>query len=62
MRAIAMASSMRVAAPARVGHALVAQPHGVEERPLTIDQRYASFHDYWESFLRGAGPACARAC
>jgi hypothetical protein len=31
----------------------------VEERPLTIDQRYASFHDYWESFLRGAGPGGA---
>ena len=31
----------------------------VEERPLSIDQRYASFHDYWESFLKGAGPGGA---
>jgi SAM-dependent methyltransferase len=31
----------------------------VEEQPLTIDQRYASFHDYWESFLKGAGPGGA---
>jgi ubiquinone/menaquinone biosynthesis C-methylase UbiE len=31
----------------------------VEERPLTIDQQHASFHDYWESFLRGAGPGGA---
>ena len=31
----------------------------VEERPLTIDQNYSSFHDYWESFLGGAGPGGA---
>lgn len=31
----------------------------VEERPLTIDQHYASFHDYWDSFLKGAGPGGA---
>jgi len=31
----------------------------VEEQALTIDQRYASFHDYWESFLKGAGPGGA---
>jgi SAM-dependent methyltransferase len=31
----------------------------VEEKPLTIDQRYSSFHDYWESFLKGAGPGGA---
>jgi SAM-dependent methyltransferase len=31
----------------------------VEEKALTIDQRYASFHDYWEPFLKGAGPGGA---
>ena len=31
----------------------------VEEAPLTIDQRYSNFQDYWESFLRGAGPGGA---
>jgi ubiquinone/menaquinone biosynthesis C-methylase UbiE len=31
----------------------------VEEQALTIDQQYSSFHDYWESFLRGAGPGGA---
>ena len=31
----------------------------VEERALTIDQRYSSFHDYWEPFLKGAGPGGA---
>jgi hypothetical protein len=32
---------------------------GVEESPLSIDQNYASFQDYWEPFLRGAGPGGA---
>ena len=31
----------------------------VQEKPLTIDQAYASFDDYWGSFLRGAGPGGA---
>jgi ubiquinone/menaquinone biosynthesis C-methylase UbiE len=31
----------------------------VEEKPLEIDQAYASFDDYWGSFLRGAGPGGA---
>jgi SAM-dependent methyltransferase len=31
----------------------------VEEQPLTIDQQYSSFNDYWESFLKGAGPGGA---
>ena len=31
----------------------------VEERPLVIEQQYSSFMDYWESFLRGAGPGGA---
>jgi len=31
----------------------------VQERALTIEQRYASFGDYWEPFLRGAGPGGA---
>ena len=31
----------------------------VEEKALTIDQRYSSFHDYWEPFLKGAGPGGA---
>ena len=31
----------------------------VQERALTIEQRYASFGDYWEPFLRGVGPGGA---
>jgi hypothetical protein len=31
----------------------------VQEKPLTIDQAYASFEDYWGSFLKGAGPGGA---
>lgn len=31
----------------------------VEEQPLEIVQNYASFHDYWEPFLKGAGPGGA---
>ena len=31
----------------------------VQEKPLVIDQAYASFDDYWGPFLRGAGPAGA---
>jgi hypothetical protein len=31
----------------------------VEEKPLVIEQAYTSFHDYWESFLKGAGPGGA---
>jgi SAM-dependent methyltransferase len=31
----------------------------VQERGLTIEQRYASFGDYWEPFLKGAGPGGA---
>jgi ubiquinone/menaquinone biosynthesis C-methylase UbiE len=31
----------------------------VEETPLSIDQAYSSFQDYWESFLKGAGPGGA---
>jgi SAM-dependent methyltransferase len=31
----------------------------VQERSLTIDQRYTSFDDYWAPFLRGAGPGGA---
>ncbi|HVL35323.1 MAG TPA: methyltransferase domain-containing protein [Burkholderiales bacterium] len=31
----------------------------VQERPLTIEQRYASFADYWTPFLKGAGPGGA---
>jgi SAM-dependent methyltransferase len=33
----------------------------VEEKPLEIGQTYASFDDYWEPFLKGAGPAGAYA-
>ena len=33
----------------------------VQERPLVIEQSYASFDDYWEPFLKGAGPAGAYA-
>src|SRR5688500_9591322 len=31
----------------------------VQERGLTIEQRYASFGDYWAPFLKGAGPGGA---
>lgn len=31
----------------------------VEEKPLSINQNYASFQDYWEPFLKGAGPGGA---
>lgn len=31
----------------------------VQERPLTIEQHYTSFDDYWGSFLKGAGPGGA---
>jgi len=31
----------------------------VQEKPLAIDQAYASFDDYWGSFLKGAGPGGA---
>jgi len=31
----------------------------VEERPLAIEQAYASFDEYWGPFLAGAGPAGA---
>jgi hypothetical protein len=31
----------------------------VEEKPLSIDQTYESFDDYWEPFLKGAGPGGA---
>jgi SAM-dependent methyltransferase len=31
----------------------------VREQSLTIEQAFASFHDYWEPFLKGAGPGGA---
>jgi SAM-dependent methyltransferase len=31
----------------------------VQEKPLSIDQAYQSFDDYWAPFLRGAGPGGA---
>jgi SAM-dependent methyltransferase len=31
----------------------------VQEQPLEIKQTYASFDDYWEPFLKGAGPGGA---
>lgn len=31
----------------------------IKEDSLVIDQAYASFNDYWESFTRGAGPGGA---
>lgn len=31
----------------------------VKEEPLVIDQAYSSFNDYWDSFMRGAGPGGA---
>jgi SAM-dependent methyltransferase len=32
---------------------------GVREAPLTIEQAYASFDDYWQPFTKGAGPGGA---
>lgn len=31
----------------------------VHEKPLVIEQAYTSFNDYWEPFLKGAGPGGA---
>jgi SAM-dependent methyltransferase len=31
----------------------------VQERPLTIDQAFSSFEDYWAPFLQGVGPGGA---
>ena len=31
----------------------------VEERPLAVEQRFASFEDYWAPFLEGTGPGGA---
>jgi SAM-dependent methyltransferase len=31
----------------------------IQEKPLSIEQAYQSFDDYWGSFLRGAGPGGA---
>ena len=31
----------------------------VQEKPLVIEQAFASFDDYWEPFLKGAGPGGA---
>jgi hypothetical protein len=31
----------------------------VREQPLTIEQPFASFDDYWQPFLKGVGPAGA---
>ncbi len=31
----------------------------VEEKPLEIEMRFASFEDYWKAFLLGEGPAGA---
>jgi ubiquinone/menaquinone biosynthesis C-methylase UbiE len=31
----------------------------VQEKPVTIDQAYASFDDYWSPFTKGAGPGGA---
>ena len=33
----------------------------VQEKPIAIEQSYTSFDDYWEPFLKGAGPAGAYA-
>jgi SAM-dependent methyltransferase len=33
----------------------------IREKPLVIEQSFASFDDYWEPFLKGAGPAGAYA-
>jgi SAM-dependent methyltransferase len=32
---------------------------GIKEVPLTIEQGYSSFDDYWEPFTKGAGPGGA---
>ena len=32
---------------------------GVEERPLVMEQAFASFRDYWDPFLTGVGPGGA---
>jgi len=29
----------------------------VDEQPLTIEMKFASFDDYWQPFLCGQGPA-----
>ena len=31
----------------------------ISEEPITIDQAYSSFNDYWEPFTKGAGPGGA---
>ena len=31
----------------------------IKEEPLTIDQAYSSFNNYWEPFTKGAGPGGA---
>lgn len=31
----------------------------VQEKPLVMEQAYKSFNDYWEPFLKGAGPGGA---
>jgi SAM-dependent methyltransferase len=31
----------------------------IKEEPLSIDQMYSSFNDYWEPFTKGAGPGGA---
>jgi SAM-dependent methyltransferase len=31
----------------------------IKEEPLSIDQTYSSFNDYWEPFTKGAGPGGA---
>ena len=31
----------------------------VKEEPITIDQAFSSFNDYWEPFTKGAGPGGA---
>ena len=31
----------------------------VQQKPLVIEQAYTSFNDYWEPFLKGAGPGGA---
>ena len=33
--------------------------NNVKEEPLTIEQAYSSFDDYWEPFTQGAGPGGA---
>lgn len=34
----------------------------VQEKPLVIDQAFSSFDDYWEPFLKGAGPGALTSC